>query len=57
MFGKMQCSTLLPDLAMIEMILAFSENYMEVLYLLVSVLGLLTAGWGRNLEHKNFITT
>lgn len=54
-FGKTWCLTLLPDLAMIEMLLA-GENYTEVLYLLESLPGLLAAGWGSNLEHQNLVT-
>lgn len=47
--GKTWCLTLLPDLAMIEVLLA-GESYMEAFYLSVSLLGLLAAGWDSNLE-------
>lgn len=47
-FGKMWCLTLLPDLAIIEMLLS-GKSYMEVLYLAVT---LLDAGWDSDLEHQ-----
>lgn len=50
-FGKTCCLTLLPDLAMTEMLLA-GKSYIEVLYLPVNLLGVLAGGWGSNLEHQ-----
>lgn len=45
--GKMWCLTVLPDLAMTELLLA-GKNYMKAFYLSVSLIGLLDAGWDSN---------
>lgn len=50
-FAKMRCLTVLPHLAMIELILA-GKNYLKVFYLSVSLMGLLDAEWDSKLEQQ-----